>query len=217
MVDVHYPHWVLAGKEDFYQSIRQPEFAAQIKDYLATIGPQYPKTIEEMIDRAEKFNGTRADGAGPNVSRWALFKVEAASGPLTSSKYIAVHDYVLPAVRTAVEGVINENKLDAIVYPTSSRRTPLIATNGGGGGGAPDRSFGGGTNLQNLTGFPDLIVPAGFSGEDLPVAISFVGPAFSEGKLLGLGYSFEKLTHARRRPVNTPPLANDDVPLPAGG
>jgi amidase len=43
------------------------------------------------------------------------------------------------------------------------------------------------------------------------VAISFVGPAFSEGKLLGLGYSFERVTHARRRPVNTPALKDDAV------
>jgi hypothetical protein len=30
-----------------------PEFAAQVKDYLATIGPEYPKTIQDMIPTAE--------------------------------------------------------------------------------------------------------------------------------------------------------------------
>ena len=47
------------------------------------------------------------------------------------------------------------------------------------------------TNIANLTGFPDLIVPAGFTGDSLPVGLSFTGPAFSEPKLLALGYSFE--------------------------
>jgi len=71
-----------------------------------------------------------------------------------------------------------------------------------------------GTNLANLTGFPDLVVPAGFTTEDLPVAISFIGPAFSEARLLGLGYSFEQATKARRLPVHTPLRAGDAIALP---
>ena len=66
-------------------------------------------------------------------------------------------------------------------------------------------------NIANLTGFPDLIVPAGFTGDQLPVALSFLGAAFSEGKLLGLGYSFEQATHARRLPLHTPRLAGEAV------
>jgi amidase len=70
------------------------------------------------------------------------------------------------------------------------------------------------TNIANLTGFPDLIVPAGFTGDNLPVAISFLGPAFSEQRLLSLGYSFEQATHARRRPVHTPALEGESIPSP---
>jgi amidase len=68
--------------------------------------------------------------------------------------------------------------------------------------------------LANLTGFPDLIVPAGFSGDDLPVALSFLGPAFSEARLLALGYSFEQATHARRLPVHTPRLPGETIRVP---
>ena len=67
----------------------------------------------------------------------------------------------------------------------------------------------GATNLANLTGFPDLIVPAGFTGDRLPVTISFLGPAFSEPRLLALGYSFEQATRARRLPRHTPPLPGE--------
>jgi len=98
-------------------------------------------------------------------------------------------------------------KLDAIVYPTSSRRPGLIAETGAsGGGGVPSA-----TNIANLTGFPDLIVPAGFTGDNLPVGLSFFGPAFSEAKLLALGYSFEQATHARRLPVHTPPRPGETI------
>ena len=69
-------------------------------------------------------------------------------------------------------------------------------------------------DIANLTGFPDLIVPAGFTGDNLPVGLSFLGSAFSEPRLLGLGYSFEQATHARRRPVHTPARSGESISVP---
>ncbi len=40
----------------------------------------------------------------------------------------------------------------------------------------------------------------------LQEGISFLGQAFSEPRLLALGYAFEQVTKARRLPVNTPVL-----------
>lgn len=211
IVDVRYPKWLLDGKGEFYSAIRNPEFAAQIATYLATVGPKYPKSIDELIDRSNAVSSLRADGAGPNPGRWNLFKREAGSGKLDEAKYLAVRDHGLPMVRTIVEGVIAAEKLDAIVYPTSPRRPALLAaTPAEPGPGAISSA----TNIANLTGFPDLIVPAGFTSDDLPVGISFFGPAFSEPKLLALGYSFEQLTHARRLPVHTPALADELIAVP---
>ena len=126
-------------------------------------------------------------------------------------RYTSVHDHGLPLVRAVVDGLFAAQKLDAIVYPTSSRRPGLIAETGGAGGGGGTPSA---TNIANLTGFPDLIVPAGFTGDSLPVGISFFGPAFSEPRLLALGYSFEQATHARRRPVHTPLRPGESISVP---
>ena len=49
-------------------------------------------------------------------------------------------------------------------------------------------------------------MPACFTGEGLPVGLSFLGRAFEEPRLLALGYAFEQATAARRLPVLTPPL-----------
>jgi amidase len=122
-----------------------------------------------------------------------------------------VRDHGLPLVRAAVEGMLAAQHLDAIVYPTSSRRPGLIAETGAAGAGTPAPSA---TDIANLSGFPDLIVPAGFTGDTLPVGISFFGPAFSEPKLIALGYSFEQVTHARRRPVHTPAVAGESISIP---
>ena len=68
------------------------------RDYLATLGPKYPKTLEQMIARAKQINALRDDGGGPNPARWTLFTREAASGTVNDYNYKAVHDYGMPMV-----------------------------------------------------------------------------------------------------------------------
>src|SRR5207253_341955 len=136
----------------------------------------------------------------PNPGRWALMLREAKSGTLNDYQYTSVRDHGLPLVRAVIDGILSSNQLDAIIYPTASRRTPLIAAPAEPPGGASSS----GSNLANLTGFAETIVPAGFTTDDLPVAMSFLGPAFSESRLLAISFSFEQVTKARRLPVHTP-------------
>ena len=113
-------------------------------------------------------------------------------------------------MRAVVDDLLALERLDAIVYPTSPRRPALISAPPevpGGGPGSP-------ANIANLTGFSDLVVTVGFTGDDLPVGLSFLGRAFSEGKLLALGYSFEQATRARRLPVHTPRLQGETITAP---
>ncbi len=76
-------------------------------------------------------------------------------------------------------------------------------------------------------GFPSVTVPGGFILADtnpptndppiagpFPQTVTFSGPAFSEPRLIGLGYAFEQATHYRVPPSSTPPLASDSVGRP---
>ena len=210
IVEVRYPKWLLDSMGEIYTTIRWPEFPVQIGEYLKTTGPKYPKTLAEMLERSKSIVSPRPDGAGPNNTRWILFERELASGSMAGSKYKSMHDHMMPLIRDIVDGIFADNKLDAYVYPTSNRRPgPIAEVPGGGGGGGY-----GGTNYANLTGYPDLIVPAGFTNDDLPVGISFFGPAFSEPKLLALGYAFEQASQARRLPINTPNLQGELIEVP---
>jgi amidase len=42
----------------------------------------------------------------------------------------------------------------------------------------------------------------GYKDSGEPVSLTFIGPPFSERKLLELGYAFEQLTKARKIPEN---------------
>jgi amidase len=54
--------------------------------------------------------------------------------------------------------------------------------------------------MASLTGFPEMTVPAGFTSDGVPIAISFFGRAWSEPALIKYAYAFEQATRARRAP-----------------
>ena len=206
IVDVRFPKWLLDVKGAWYTAIRFPEFAPQIAEYLKDTPAKYPKSLSDMIERARTMPSLGANGSAPNASRWAKFVNELASPSTDDYRYRTVHDHAMPMMRDVVNGLLATDRLDAIVYPTQSIKperidAPESAT-------APDA-----TNIANISGFPDIIVPAGFSDSKLPIGISFLGGAWSEGKLISLAYSFEQATHARRRPVHTPALAGESIIL----
>ena len=66
--------------------------------------------------------------------------------------------------------------------------------------------------LSAVTGFPSLILPAGFSSPSstapvgVPVGLELLGRPWSEALLLKIGYSFERTTRFRRSPMSAPTL-----------
>jgi amidase len=58
---------------------------------------------------------------------------------------------------------------------------------------------------------PPTPFPAGFDAQPAPFGVTFSGPAFSEGKLIGFAYAFEQATHHRQAPASVPALASDVV------
>ncbi len=210
IVDARLPEWLLEVEDDFYTTVRWPEFRAQIEDYLATLGPGFPRTLDDLVERSMDL-ASPGDGLRPNPGRWSLFLRENESGDVTDAEHLAVRQHGLPLVRAILAGLLEEHDLDALVYPTSPTRPALRARDGRSGGGFGGRSP---VRLANMSGFPDLIVPAGFTGDGLPVGISFLGPAFGEPRLLALGYAFEQRRRALRTPAHTPPLPGERIPLP---
>jgi amidase len=205
VVDVRIPAWVLAAKDAWYTAVRFPEFPVQLAEYLRTTGNAFPKSLDELVARARERSSLGANGNGPNPSRWMRFVAEQRSGSLNDVRYRSVKEHALPLLQQLITGLMDELQLDALVYPTQPVKPERLDV--ASGTNAPDPM-----NLANLTGFPDLIVPAGFSGNRLPIGLSFLGRAWSEPRLIELAYGFEQATRARRLPVTTPALAGDVLP-----
>ena len=63
------------------------------------------------------------------------------------------------------------------------------------------------TILPALSGYPHLTVPMGLAN-GLPVGLSFIGPAWSDGDLLAMGYAYEQATMRRVAPTFIPSLSH---------
>lgn len=97
---------------------------------------------------------------------------------------------------TLAEMLAAHGGLDALIAPTIGPAWPSDFVNG-------DHILGGAMTLPAVAGFPHLSVPMG-RVEGLPVGLSFIGPAWSEAKLLALGHAYEQRTHLRRPPALAP-------------
>lgn len=207
VVDITLPRFLLGLNLGLYETIRDTEFRYQIEDYLRSLPrADLPKTHGDIVSLSEKVKDETPEGWVPNKARLEAYGREAKAGTLQDQPYLSALTDGRKMVRESLEWFLAKERLDAFIGPTS--RPPRLIKDES---TVPPPVLGGGwSRLGNMTGWPDLIVPAGFTSDPmLPVALSFVGPAFSEAKLLALGHALEQALAVRRLPPTTPPLPGE--------
>lgn len=209
VVEIKLPRFVLGVNAGLYLAIRDPEFRYQIEDYLASLPEGYPKTHEEIIALSEKIKADNEDGTFRNDNRLRAYQREAKAGTLADTPYLSALSDGKKIVTENLTWFLESENLDAFIVPTSTSPARLnkSESSDSNDSAATNISISGAAHLANVTGWPDLIVPAGFTSHPkLPVALSFIGPAFSEARLLALGYAFEQALPVRALPAETPRL-----------
>ena len=97
--------------------------------------------------------------------------------------------------------VMADNNLDAIVHKSVEHQPTLIKD----GTNPPYVTNKGVPTLNTFLVFvPAVTVPSGFTTDNLPTGITFLGKPYSEPALIRLAYSYEQSTHHRAPPKATP-------------
>ncbi|WP_051278657.1 amidase family protein [Solimonas flava] len=200
---VRLPDFLVAGIGPMHRMMIDIEFKAQIADYLKTLRPGFPRTLDELVAKARD---PRLGYSSP-WKRDSMAKMDKAA-PIDDPIYLAAKNQGLALTTAVIDGLFAEHKLDAMIYPSVTRPAAEIGEDRAAGGG---RGGMGPAALANETGYPDVIVPAGMTPDGLPVTLSFFGRAWREGQLLGYAYDFEQATHAIALPKYTPSLPTDVV------
>jgi amidase len=96
--------------------------------------------------------------------------------------------------------VMADHKIDAIVHKAVEHQPTLIRD----GVNPPFVDQKGAPHLNTfLVYVPTIVVPAGFTRDNLPAGVCFIGRPYDDGNLIKLAYAYEQATHHRRPPAST--------------
>jgi amidase len=131
------------------------------------------------------------------ISRGARQRWQAKDTPEKHYAYLRARDQLMMNVLS----VMAKHRLDAIVHKAVEHQPTLIED----GLNPPYRDQMGAPHINTfLTFVPSVVVPAGFTRDDLPAGITFLGRPYDDAKMLSLAYAYEQATHHRRAPSCAP-------------
>ncbi len=165
------------------------EFKADLEAYFAERKAPI-RTLKDLI----AFNRKHAEREMPFFGQETLERA-AEKGGLEDPAYKAALQTCRKAAE-AIDTLLKDRRLDALVSATGGPAwltDPINGDNYGFSCSSP----------AAVAGYPHLTVPAAHVF-GLPIGLSFIGTAWSEGSLLRLGYAFEQRAKALRAPTFRP-------------
>ena len=162
------------------------QFKFDLNRFLGALGDKAPMHSLEEIIKSRRFH--------PSIQA-RLESSQSSEDVPGETPGCKARDAFREKLRAAVIALMNDQRLDALIYPTWSNPPRLIG----------DLNTPGGDNNQFFspsTGFPAITVPMGFTrGDTLPAGLQFFGRPWSESTLIRLAYAYEQATHHRRPPL----------------
>ncbi len=174
-----------------FDSLRQNQwcsvFQHDINAHLGSLGDKVPvKNLAEIV-----ASGKYA----PYIENNLKYQLEnkAAYDPESRICGDAYHDARRIAFREAVVAAMDQYRVDAVVYPSWNNPPAKVG------------DFKGykGDNSQIIaphTGMPAFTVPMGYTYDNLPAGLQFLGRMYDEPTLVKLTYSYEQGTKHRKAP-----------------
>jgi amidase len=179
--------------EDAELELMLYEFKAGVERYLGDHDAPL-KTLTQLIGFNEQYRTSEMPYFGQE-----LFEMANSKGGLGEPAYISARSLARRlAGPEGIDAALKAEKLDALIAPTTG---PAWLTDYAAG----DRFPGAGYRAAAVAGYPSLTIPMGHS-DGLPLGIVFIGTAWSEPRLIELGFAYEQLTRARKPPEYWPTL-----------
>jgi Asp-tRNA(Asn)/Glu-tRNA(Gln) amidotransferase A subunit family amidase len=162
--------------------------------YLERLGPKRPwQKLEDMLVKV-----------GPTQLSTEYYKALEFKSPETYPDYVS-RQTLRAAVSKTIADRIAALQLDAVVLPYQTVPPPPWDE-------SKDKYAGGSARTNNLTsatGLPGIIMPAGYTEANLPVALQFVTEPFKDLTLLQVAYGYEQASKRRVPPALTPVLPGE--------
>jgi amidase len=182
------------------------EYRQAINAYLAARGSATPvHNLSELV-ASKGYLGRLAKQYG---------EAEAAPEMTFNAEYIGRYQGK-QVVRERVLALMEQWKLDAVVYPFETKPARTIEEAAPNKGETPvdnegNRIRGNGNRLSTVTSLPTIVVPVGFNADGVGVGLEFLGKLYDEATIVRLAYAFEQAAPNRRLPPTTPLLGIEKI------
>lgn len=180
------------------------EFKADLDDYLRTSPAPIPvRSLADVIAFNRSNQALEMPLFGQEIFEDAQKKKGLDDPAYRKARRISFE----AAGPNGIDRLLKEHKVVALVGPTMPAAWPIDAVHG-------DQISGGGAgSLAAVAGYPHLTVPMGMV-KGLPVGLSFIGPKWSDGLLLSLGYAYEQARGPFPRPTLMPSVETSPTIAP---
>ncbi|HEX3788760.1 MAG TPA: amidase family protein [Pseudonocardiaceae bacterium] len=182
LVEVDLPDLEELGRAEWAAMVG--EFKPAVERYLRSRAGA-PRTLAELVE----FNAS--DPVELSVFGQEIFELSLAADPTDKQHRTTAGELA----RRYLDEAFDTHELDALFSPTTGPAPRLHTDEATGDPGDLSSS-----TLPAVSGYPHVTVPAGFVGP-LPLGVSFIGPRWSDARLLALAAGFEAATTARRAPT----------------
>jgi amidase len=184
------------------------------ESYLATLGPDVPKTVAEWVKIYEtELAKSPLPPATGGVSALGVLK-ESLAHSASEPAYQDMITNVLPMLTKAKLAVFEKFNVDVLVFPyqpafAAPINNPIETIADPTYVGAPGRLNPANLGGYGSAGFPMIVVPMGFGTQGLPMGITFMGRPYDERMILGYAFDYERATRLRRPSPLLPPVAGE--------
>jgi aspartyl-tRNA(Asn)/glutamyl-tRNA(Gln) amidotransferase subunit A len=203
--------------------------------FFDNVNPRLDNAVKAAIQKLVDMGATTVEVEVPHAqyagsAGWTVAMAEAATfhekrlrekpelfDPLVrerleSAKFYTATDYIKALrVRSILQKEFAKvfEKCDVMAVPGGGPATklasPELAKSDVRPGSRSTPFRGGNTFIGNMTGYPEIIIPCGFTSADpiLPLTIGFYAKPFDESSLFRVSYAYESVTdwHKRRPPL----------------
>ena len=160
-----------------------------MEKYLSKTGPGFPKTLKDILDSG-KFHPLHE----------TMFAATCIAPPPEVDPIAAQLVKDEERMRDAYLRAMALASVDCLITPCASYPPKL-------NGDRNTTPAGNTTWVASGLHWPALIVPMGYTYEDLPSGLQFIGRPWSDALLIEIGFAYEQATRHRHPPATVPPLA----------
>lgn len=194
------------------RKISDYRFRADWEKYLATLGPDVPKTVADFV----RIYETEVNKSSLPVEDSVMNLLKNSLTTSTDDpEYQKLINVTMPAATRDKLKIFEQYKVDALVFPyQSSFAAPISNPTGK----IDDPTFVNSTKPQpaimagySSVGFPSIVVPMGFGSQGLPMDIAIFGKPYEEGKIISFAYAYEQASKLRKPSPLVPPLKGEVI------